>query len=248
MEADTFLQAEVAIAEMLDYQGVLPDDAIAAYLYFLDAHLEAWYVKDLTPWYERFGGDLYDWQFAHYCDAIATGFNEKNFVYARPGYYKFSINYTTIYNALNGKISAAASSFFQLSAKYSMEALDGDGALAVSWDTLAEIMIDWSVFKKTYPGFSPMELVDNYIRGGLYCYIFGLDNSSPYWLDDYKLKDEVRDSYEKFISDPQNKDFFFYDDIVNLYDAWKSNDFIYCDDVRAFLEEIRDKIANYSFY
>jgi len=220
-------EAQTLLGELLSCDGTLPDAAISGYMDFL----------------YRISASLLDdyWD----DDAFAENLGDNSLISPRygEGGIGYGANYGAVRAALGDRLSEAYGRFFELSETYFSGYLVDDMALMISWDGLAQFLIDWSVFRISYPRFIEIDSVDGDIRFGLYLYAgcFNLDNTPVIYYDD-TLSPNVKASYEKFLNDPASGDVLYYGDIEELYEVWKANSFMYTQDVQDFIAELEAKL------
>jgi len=152
----------------------------------------------------------------------------------------YGTNYTAIHAALSGKLSDAYESYLKLREKYDSAYWVSDGALGMSWDDLAQMLIDWSGFQKSYPDFVDRASVNDTLESALRLYTgyLNLDNTRVIQMNYSRtaatLAQDVKASYEKFLGDPQNKVCVSYNVIDTLYQTWKASQFQYTQAVKDF--------------
>jgi hypothetical protein len=211
---------------LLDFEGMLPDEAVSGFLEFLG----------------RIVGSLCD---DHWNDeAFAGALGDDGLISTRHGEsgIGYSTNYGAMRAALNNRLSEAYGRYLELTETYFSYYLVDDMAMMISWDDLAQYIIDWSVFKISYPRFLDIETVDSDIRLGviLYAGCFILDNTPVIYKN--ALSKDVRASYESFLSDPASGDALYYDDIAALYKVWKDNGFKYTKAVQNYINDLEVKL------
>jgi len=211
------------LADLLSYDGILPDEAVYSYLDF---------VKDVCIYLED----------EHWSDpGVYESLREDSIISVREGEggVGYWLNYIAIRAALGGKLSAAYDTFLALMGQYLSGYLIDDMALMISWDELAQFLVDWSVFQQNYPDFVEIESVASDLRFGLYLYAgcFNLDNT-PVILHDIMLAQEVQESYAKFLGDPKNSACVYYSEIEALFAVWQDNEFVYTQAVKDFIHEL----------
>lgn len=157
-------------------------------------------------------------------------------------------NYAAIHTVLNGKLSKAYDTYLRHMTEYLSRYLIDDMALMLSWDQLAQLLVDWSVFLKDYPDFIAVDSVNSNLRYGLYLYAgcFNLDNTPVIAYDAAleieMLEESVKASYEKFLSNPANEVCVYYADIEALYKTWERNNFEYTQEVKDFIDGLDAKL------
>ena len=220
-------EAQHLLDELLSCDGTLPDAAVSE---FMDA---------LAGISDSLCDDYWD------DDAFVEKLGDDSLISPRygEGGVGYGVNYGAVRAALGGRLSEAYDRYFELSETYFSAYLVDDMALMLSWDDLAQLLIDLSVFRISYPRFIEIDSVDDDIRFGLYLYAgcFNLDNT-PVIDYDNTLSPEVTASYEKFLSNPASGDVLYYDDIERLYEVWKAREFTYTQDVQDFIEELEAKL------
>ena len=223
-EGGSIQEAQEYIDEMTRLEGVLSDETVSNYLEYL------WIISDtLTDeyWDDYEFGELLppEW-------VVSARFGE--------GGVSFGPNYAAIYDILGGKLSDAYNQYFSLTAKYLTGYLVDDMALMISWDDLAQWLIDWSAFEAEYPDFVDIDEVWGNLRFGMYLYAgcFNLDNTPMIDFSKNTLTPEVRSSYEKFLADPASESCIYYDEIKALYGLWRDNNFVCSAEVQDHIESI----------
>lgn len=99
-------------------------------------------------------------------------------------------------------LSEPMNHYISLKAMESNEMTAKDGGLVISWDELADRAVSAETFVKRYPDSPEWEEVkQSYLDRYLSMYIIGLINTPVFDYETYKLKDEVRSSYEKLIKE-----------------------------------------------
>jgi predicted secreted protein len=178
-------------------------------------------------------------------DAFAENLGDNDLISPRygEGGIGYGANYGSVRAAVGGRLSEAYDRYLELCETYFSGYMVDDMALMISWDDLAQFLIDWSVFRISYPRFIEIDTVDSVIRFGLYLYAgcYNLDNT-PVIEYDNTLSPEVKASYEKFLSNPASGDVLYCDDIERLYEVWTVNNFEYTQDVQDFIEELEAKL------
>ena len=213
---------EFAISDLIAYDGVLPDEAAYAFLEVVN-----------TVGYSLDNAMLAD-------DFVKPELNENSYI--SPRYSEslelYGTNYIAIHKALSGKLSEAFEDYLRLMTKYNSSYMIDDSALQITWDELAQFLIDWSNFEIKYPEFFPMEIEGALDFGFmLYSGQATLDNT-PLIVDD-KLSPEVQASYEGFLAYPENEICAYYTNIKILYEMWKTNDFKYTEQVKEVINLLR---------
>jgi hypothetical protein len=112
-----------------------------------------------------------------------------------------------------------------------------DAGLAVTWDDLAARIIIWENFINKYPMLKEVKYVkddiDTYLK--LYCGRIPLDNSPVFNYDTQKLNDDVKQSYERFMTNYATSK---YTPIIKqYYNILKKNNFIFNDEADKFLDK-----------
>ena len=220
-------EAQALLDALLSYDGTLPDAAVSDYMDFL----------------YRISNSLCDdhWEDA----AFAENLGDSHLISPRygEGGIGYGANYGAVHAALGDRLSEAYDRYFEIRETYFSGYLVDDMALMISWDDLAQFLVDWSVFRISYPRFVEIDSVDGDLRFAMYLYAgcFNLDNT-PVIDDDDALSPEVKASYEKFLNDPASGDVLYRDDIENLYELWRVNSFTFTQDVQDFIEELEAKL------
>ena len=220
-------EAQAFLDELLAFDGTLPDAAVSAYFGFI----------------ARISDALWD---DHYDDdAFAESLGVDSIISPRygEGGIGYALNYGATRAALTGRLSDAFEDYLTIMAKYFVGYIVDDMALMLTWDELAQLLVELSVFRISYPRFDLIATVDSDIEFCvlLYAGCYNLDNTPVIYYDD-TLNAEVKASYEKFLSDPASGDVLYYDDIALLYDIWKANDFKCNDAVRAAISALENKL------
>lgn len=109
-----------------------------------------------------------------------------------------------------------------------------DMALWISWDQLAERLIMREEYFKKYKdtefkerAIELKELNDVYLR--IYTCEAIIDNTPPYEYPDYRLYQEIVNSYKKFMK--EHNDSEYYQTIKKIYEVFEQNDFIYNEEI-----------------
>jgi len=112
-----------------------------------------------------------------------------------------------------------------------------DAGLCITWEELRERILRWEFFSKRHPFLKETgEDVIPEIRHMLDVYLFGIDNSRVYCLETKKIKDKVKMSYEKFIE--ENKDSNYYSTVKKVYEIYKKNNFLFDEKIKKEVKEI----------
>ena len=161
---------------------------------------------------------------------------ENDFISTRysAGGVGYGPNYAALHAALRGRLTAAYDAFLAFLTKYHSSYIVNDRRLQLSWDELAQYLIDWCGFTARYPVFPYTEEVSHTYIESLYTGGIPLDNT-PFVVEG-RLAQELRDSYESFLADTTNRNCSSYAYIEALYLVWRENDFEYTSYVSSFIE------------
>lgn len=134
----------------------------------------------------------------------------------------------------SGNITPQYQDYLNIMARQSNKLFSRDAAITISWDELALRLAECEEFFASYPEdnvrrMAAGELYINYLRS----YMIGQDNTPTYSYEDNKVKQEVLDSYDKFIAD--------YPDYVTS-DLIKSYKEILADSNNTVNDEIFEKV------
>jgi hypothetical protein len=219
-------EARPMLDELLAFDGTLPDEAVSGFMDFLG--------RIANSLCDEFWDD----------EAFADGLGESDLVSTRfgEGGIGYGVNYGAARAAFGDRLSEAYERYLELTETYFSGYLVDDMALMTSWDGLAQFIIDWSVFRISYPRFIEIDAVDSDIEFGVYLYAgcFNLDNTPVIYNN--ALSEDVRASYERFLDNPASADVLYYDDIATLYDLWKGGNFKYTKAVQNFIADLEVKL------
>ena len=211
---------------LLAYEGTIPDEVVSGFMDFLDRVVvsicdEYW---DDEAFADTLGDD----------DLVSTRGGE--------GGIGYGVNYGAVRAAFGDKLSDAYDWYLELMEKHFSSYLVDDMALRPSWDGLAQFIIDWTDFRLCFPRFVELDAVDSDIEFGVYLYTgcFNLDNTPVIYKN--ALSEEVKASYEWFLSAPGSSEVLYYDDIAALYKVWKDNGFKYTKAVQKFIKDFEVKL------
>lgn len=220
-------EARTLLDELLSCDGTIPDAAVSGYMNFLG--------KILSSLSDNYWDDEEYAESLRNNDPISPRYGE--------GGIGYGANYGAIHTALGGRLSEAYDRYFEIMETYLTGYLVDDMALMISWDDLAQYLVDLSVFRICYPRFIEIDSLDDDLRFGFYLYAgcFNLDNT-PVVDYDNTLSPDVKASYEKFLNDPASGDVLFYKNIEMLYQVWKDNNFVYTLDVQNYIAELEAKL------
>ncbi|MCL2146345.1 MAG: zinc-ribbon domain-containing protein [Synergistaceae bacterium] len=224
---ETVEETEVFMADLLTYRGILPDSAVSSFISLVNRvadHLSEVYWND-DAFYEKLRGNSF----------ISARLGE--------GGIGYGVNYTAINVALTGRLSPAYNRYLGMTEQYLSNYLVDDMALMISWDDLAQWIVDLSSLMEDFPDFIENEAVNGDLRFALYLFAgcFNLDNTPVIDYND-QLSPEVKASYEKFLANPESKACGYYDDIETLYNLWDSNNFRVSKDVSDFIKELEERL------
>jgi hypothetical protein len=220
-------EARSMLDALLAFEGTLPDEAVSGFMAFLGR-----IVDSLCDEY---------WDDETFADTL--GENDLVSTRGGEGGIGYGFNYGAARAAFGDRLSEAYERYLELMEIHFSDYMVDDMALRTSWDGLAQFIIDWSVFRISYPRFIEVESVDNDIKFGVYLYTgcFNLDNTPVIYRN--ALSEEVRASYESFLSNPASADvILYYDDIAALYKVWKDNGFKYTKAVQKFIKDFEIKL------
>lgn len=109
-----------------------------------------------------------------------------------------------------------------------------DMALWISWDQIAERLIMREEYYRKYKdtdfkerAIELKEFNDVYLR--IYTCEAIIDNTPPYEYPDYRLYQEIVNSYKKFMK--EHNDSEYYQTIKKIYEVFEQNDFIYNEEI-----------------
>ena len=213
---------QALLNDLLASSGTLTDEAVSDFIAFV---AEAGYYLFDDHWNDH---------------VFAEGLGEDSLI--SPRFSESGIGYDVHYSALRarlqGRLSEAYDRYLTLCEKYFSAYIVDDLALMMTWEDMAHFLIDWSVFRTSYPRFLKAEIVDDDIRFGLFLYAGCFDLVNTPVIDENRLSPDVKASYEMFLSHPSSGDCLYYDDIAHLYDMWKTNDFMYTEQVQAAIKAL----------
>ncbi|WLR50391.1 hypothetical protein LC040_14130 [Bacillus tianshenii] len=150
-------------------------------------------------------------------------FVQKNglvFVENGEGMLGIAINYKWMQKQLYDELSAQINDYFAIRQNLNVVS---DGTLTISWDELADRIINLEDFMMRNPTFSKSPDLHQYYYQFLTYYLFGIDNS-PVFDSNGKLLPEVKDSYERFMQMYDNQQTYY--TIKGYYDILQKNQFV----------------------
>ena len=98
--------------------------------------------------------------------------------------------------------------YFYLRSKDIRKGFSEDAGLMISWEQLRKRISTWDDFLSKYPNFVENHNIESYLEMYIATYLWGMDNSRIYEFETMRLKDEVKESYEKFIIENSNSRYF----------------------------------------
>ncbi|MCL2121916.1 MAG: hypothetical protein FWH28_06660 [Clostridiales bacterium] len=143
-------------------------------------------------------------------------------------------NYAALHTALSGRLTAAYDAFLSFQVKYHSDYIVNDRRLRLSWNEVAQYLIDWCSIRARYPVFPYADEVSHTYLESIYTGGILLDNT-PFVVEN-QLAQELRDSYESFLADTTNRNCSSYAYIEALYLVWRENAFEYTTFVSSFIE------------
>lgn len=133
------------------------------------------------------------------------------------------------------KISPAYREFLNIAAGEQKDKFAEDETILIPIDSVAKRIRVWEDFKEKYPSFISLgKAQDNYSQY-LEAYLSGTDNSKAFDPESNKLKDNLKVSFEKYIS--ENPDSKSTKVVKDYYDLLKSSGFRYSEKVDSFILE-----------
>ncbi|MFD1953638.1 hypothetical protein ACFSL6_05450 [Paenibacillus thailandensis] len=98
------------------------------------------------------------------------------------------------------KLSDDLNAYIAIQAEESRQPTAMDASLVISWNELAKRTINTESYLKQYPGAPESDSVRQlFINSYLTMYIIGLNNSPVFDYDTFKLRNEVKESYEETV-------------------------------------------------
>jgi hypothetical protein len=245
---EVLAELETRCAELSAYKGILTDEEVSKFLKLVvdaDIYLNENYHVD-------------------FCDEISAEeyekWSENKFISLwsdAEGGYCYGVNNFGIRAILEGSLSEAYDEYLALMSIYHSEFWFCDGVLGMSWDKIGQYLIEWSAFLNKYAGFIERDDIYCYYIYAMYLYAGCADpefvhafdtwryddNTGEFiWLEPYTLRQDLRLSYDEFVSDAQNKDCPYYEDIAALYKTWQDSQFEYTQDVEDLISALRIKL------
>ena len=154
------------------------------------------------------------------------------------------INFDFLDKQFSGYLSNPWKEYLKLNANEDKNRFEEDYQILIPWDEIRKRIINRENFINKYPTFSENTEIKKYLEGYFKCYIGGLDNSKiTNYPRDNKLRLEIKISYEKFIKN--NKNSQYYQSIVDYYKLLRKHDFVIGEYVNKFLKEKGLGYANY---
>lgn len=101
----------------------------------------------------------------------------------------------------DAQVSSEMKDYVALLATESDAKTASDGGLVISWDEVAKRALAAETFVKTYPDSKEKDGAQQRFVQYMYDYLVGLDNTPIFDFDTFKVKAEVKASYEKAISE-----------------------------------------------
>jgi len=207
---------------MLQSGDILPDETVSIFM-------------------EMVGNISNYFSFVHWDDpVIYENIRQGDLVSVRyhEGMIGYGANYIEIHAALSGKLSEAYDTYLAYAGEYFTHYIIDDMALMISWDDLAKYIVDWSVFHQENPDFVASGDVSHSILLGVAVYTgcIQLDNTPV--IDNGELVEEVKESYIRFLNNPENRACDYYFDIEALYQVWEDNGFWYALDVEDYIKDL----------
>jgi hypothetical protein len=136
----------------------------------------------------------------------------------------------SLLKAYSSYLSPQVSEYINVKAAESDKPIAIDGALAVSWDELAERLLKMEEFIEAYPDFPRYKGIANRYNFYIRFYLTGIDNTPAYDHSTKKYKDEVIASFKKLINEHGDSQTAKW--VKEFLDMLEANDYMYSDQVR----------------
>ncbi len=112
-----------------------------------------------------------------------------------------------------------------------------DGGLVIPWDDLRKRIIRFEEFARNYPALQETKTkIQPELKGLLYVYLAGVDNSPVFDWESQKMNPELKSSYEIFLK--ENKNSAWHSTIEKVYQIHQKHQFVHSTEADDFVNRL----------